>query len=129
MTDETSAAALGKNYLLIQPNRKKNFGFPKCYPFPVVRDPGDETASWNCVIGHLKEHSVEVSDEKDIELIFSQVNRNEILLLYFKSSILEYLNTLEQLTINNLQGFSITHSCAILRQNGRLRVKWPFSLS
>lgn len=75
MADETSAAALGKNYLLIQPNRKKNFGFPKCYPFPVVRDSGDETASWNCVIGHLKEHSVEVSDEKDIELIFSQVSR------------------------------------------------------
>lgn len=68
----TDSADAGSSALLVQPNRKKNFGFPKLYPFPIVRDSATETSTWNCIIGHLKGQCVEITDEGDIELLFTQ---------------------------------------------------------
>lgn len=63
----------GQSSLEINPTPKKNSFFPRCYPFPIIKDESSETQPWNCIIGHIKEQCVEITDEENMKLVFKMV--------------------------------------------------------
>lgn len=57
--------------LLIRPTAKKICAFPRSYPFPIIKDESNENAPFNCIIGHIKDQCVEITDQENIKILFT----------------------------------------------------------